>query len=107
MYLVYCILYVPLVEFMYLVYCILDVPLGEFMYLVFCILDIPLVEFMYLVCTCMPRESYCRRLRSLLCFCYVFRALINSHCLLILSVLLVLVSHWGFCSRVGVLANRS
>ena len=33
---------------------------------------------MYLVFTCMPDESYCRRLRStsLLCLCYVFRAII-------------------------------
>ena len=41
--------------------------------------DVPLVEFMYLVFTCMPGESYRRRLRSLLLYlCYVFRALINS-----------------------------
>ena len=34
---------------------------------------------MYLVFTCMPGESYRRRLRSLLtCLCDVFRALINS-----------------------------
>ena len=33
--------------------------------------DVPLVvEFMYLVFTCMPSESYCRQLRSmLLCLC--------------------------------------
>ena len=38
-----------------------------------------LVEFMYLVFTCMPVESYCWWLRSLLlCLCDVFRALINS-----------------------------
>ena len=28
--------------------------------------NVPMVEFMYLVVTCMPGESYCRRLRSLL-----------------------------------------
>ena len=28
--------------------------------------DVPLVEFMYIVFTCMPSESYCRQLRSLL-----------------------------------------
>ena len=33
---------------------------------------------MYLVFTCMPGESCRRRLMSLLCLCYVFRALINS-----------------------------
>ena len=34
---------------------------------------------MYLVLTCMPGESYRRRLRSLLlCLCDVFEALINS-----------------------------
>ena len=32
-----------------------------------CVLeDVPLVEFTYLVFTCMPGQSYCRRLRSLL-----------------------------------------
>ena len=40
--------------------------------------DAPKVEFMYLVFIRMPGESYCRRLRSLLYLCYVFRALINS-----------------------------
>ena len=41
--------------------------------------DVPLVEFMYLVFTCMPGESYRRRLRSLLLYlCYVFRGIINS-----------------------------
>ena len=36
------------------------------------------ILFMYLVFTCMPGESYCRRLGSLLlCLCYVFWALIN------------------------------
>ena len=40
---------------------------------------VPLVELMYLVFTCMPVESYRRRLRSLLlCLYDVFRALINS-----------------------------
>ena len=37
-----------------------------------------MVEFMYLVFTCMPGESYHRRLKSLLYLCYIFRALINS-----------------------------
>ena len=42
--------------------------------------DVPLVEFMYLVFTCMPGERYHRKLGSLLllCFCDVFRGLINS-----------------------------
>ena len=41
--------------------------------------DVPLVEFMYLVFRCMPSESYCRQLRSLLLYLsYVFWALINS-----------------------------
>ena len=41
--------------------------------------DVLLVEFMYLVFTCMPGESYHRRLRTLLLYlCYVFQALINS-----------------------------
>ena len=32
--------------------------------------DVPMVHFMYLVFTCIPRESYHRRLRSLLlCLC--------------------------------------
>ena len=35
-------------------------------------------EFMYLAFTCMPSESYCWGLRSLLCLCDVFWALINS-----------------------------
>ena len=40
--------------------------------------DIPLVEFMYLVFIRILRESYRRRLTSLLmCLCDVFRALIN------------------------------
>ena len=34
---------------------------------------VPLVEFVYLVFTCMPDESYCRRLGSLLlCLCVIF-----------------------------------
>ena len=40
--------------------------------------DVPLVEFVYLVFACMPGESYRRRLRSLLCLCDGFWALINS-----------------------------
>ena len=40
--------------------------------------DAPLVEFLYLVFTRMPGDSYRRRLRSLLCLCDVFGALINS-----------------------------
>ena len=40
--------------------------------------DLPMVEFMYLVFTRMQGESYRMRLRSLLCLCDVFRALINS-----------------------------
>ena len=76
---------VPLVEFMYLVFTRMpceEVLLLEFMYLVFTCMpgeDVPLVEFMYLVFKRMPGESYRRRLRSLLlCFCDVFRELINS-----------------------------
>ena len=50
--------------------------------------EAPVVEFMYHVFTCMPDESYCRRLRSvLLCLCDVFPALINFPCVLILLVL--------------------
>ena len=42
-------------------------------------IDVPLVEFISLVFTCIPGESYHRRLRSLLLYlCYVFWALINS-----------------------------
>ena len=41
--------------------------------------DVPLVEFTYLVSTCMPGDSYRRRLISLLLYlCDVFRVLINS-----------------------------
>ena len=41
--------------------------------------DVPLVEFMYLIFTCMPGESYCRQLSSLLLsLCYVVQAQINS-----------------------------
>ena len=37
------------------------------------------MEFTYTVFTCMPGESYCRRLRSLLLYlCYIFWVLINS-----------------------------
>ena len=61
----------PLGEFLHR----LNAPLGEFMHR----LNAPLVEFTYLVFTCMPGDSYRRRLQSLLlCLCYVFRALINS-----------------------------
>ena len=40
--------------------------------------DVPLVEFMYLVFSHMPGESYNRWLRSLLCLCDIFGALMNS-----------------------------
>ena len=40
--------------------------------------DASVVKLMYLVFTCIPGESYRRRLRSLLYLCYVFRALISS-----------------------------
>ena len=41
--------------------------------------DVPLVEFVYLEFTCMPGESYRRRLRSLLLYlCYVFRVLTDD-----------------------------
>ena len=40
--------------------------------------DVPLVRFMYLVFTRMPGESNYKQLRSLLCLCDVFRALVNS-----------------------------
>ena len=41
--------------------------------------DVPLVDFiMYLAFTRMPGETCSRRLRSFLCLCDVFRALINS-----------------------------
>ena len=39
---------------------------------------VPLLLFVYLVFTCMPGESYHRWLRSLLCLCDSFWALINS-----------------------------
>ena len=45
------------------------------MYLVFTRIpgeSLPLVEFMYLVFTRMPGKRHRRRLRSLLCLCYVF-----------------------------------
>ena len=40
--------------------------------------DVPLVAFMYLVFTCMPGESWHRRLGSLLRSCGIFWALFNS-----------------------------
>ena len=41
--------------------------------------DVPLVEFMYLVSTCMPGESYHRRLRSLVLYLhYVFQVPIDD-----------------------------
>ena len=40
--------------------------------------DVSLVEFMYLVFTRLPGESYRRPLRSLLYWCFVYRALIIS-----------------------------
>ena len=41
--------------------------------------NLRVVEFMYLIFTCMPCESYRRRLWSLvLCMCYMFCMLINS-----------------------------
>ena len=57
-----------------------------FVVVVFNFEAVPLVEFMYLVFTCMPGESYRRRLRSLFIvlalpnylLTYVFRVLINS-----------------------------
>ena len=59
-----------------------SLPLVEFMYLLLTRMpdeSLPLVEFstLYLL-TRMPGESYRRRIRSLLCLCDVFRALINS-----------------------------
>ena len=42
--------------------------------------DVPLVEFMYLVFTCMPGESYCRCLWSLLLCCDVSWVLIFPLC---------------------------
>ena len=56
--------------------------------------DVPLVEITYFVFTCMPDESYCRRLRSLLlCLCGVFRTLTNF---LVFGVLLFLFL-FGVC----------
>ena len=61
-----------------------------FMYLVFTRM------FMYLVFTRMPGDCYRRRLGSLLlCLCDVFRALINSLCVLILKKTLCAL----FCFR--------
>ena len=49
-----------------------------------------MVEFMYLAFTCMPGESYCRRLGSLLlCLFDAFRALINCWCVCLTSL-----EHW-------------
>ena len=46
------------------------------------------MDFMYLIFTGMLRESYRKRLRSLLlCLCDVFRAIITSLCVLILHEL--------------------
>ena len=42
--------------------------------------------------TRIPGESYCRRLRSLLYLCYVFRALINSLVLVFLFFLFIQLS---------------
>ena len=68
--------------------------------------DVPLVEFMYLVFTRMPGESYRRRLGSLLLYlCCVFRALINSLVLLILSVT-PFEKNDDFGSRLGVLSSH-
>ena len=54
--------------------------------------DVLLVEFMYLVFTCMPGESYCRWLMSLmLCLCDVFWALVNS--------LVCWFIRFGFCTK--------
>ena len=53
-------------------------------FFVFVFFDVPLVEFLYLVFTRKPGESYCRQLTSfLLCSCDVFRAPVDSLCLLI------------------------
>ena len=50
--------------------------------------DVPVLEFLYLVFTRMLGESYRRRLGSLLLhLCYVFRALSNALCVLILNSL--------------------
>ena len=47
---------------------------------------------MYFAFTRIPGESYCRRLRSLLYLCYVFRALINSLVLAYLFILFIQLS---------------
>ena len=64
----------------------------------------PQVEFMYIAFTCMPGESYCRRLRSLfLCLCDVFWVLINSLacwlCTGALGFVLFQIVFWGKLSR--------
>ena len=76
--------YIPLVEFMYLVFRGTSdgvyVPcMFRYLWWSLCTLymEVPLVEFMYLVFRRMSGESYCRRLRSLLCLSAVLRALIN------------------------------
>ena len=51
---------------------------GEHPFFFFFFEAVLLVVFMYHVFTCMPGESYCRQLRSLLCLWGVFWALINS-----------------------------
>ena len=47
---------------------------------------------MYFAFTRIPGESYCRRLRSLLYLCYVFRALINSLVLVFFLILFIQLS---------------
>ena len=64
----------------------------------------PQVEFMYIAFTCMPGESYCRRLRSLfLCLCDVFWVLINSLacwlCTGARGFVLFQIVFWGKLSR--------
>ena len=62
--------------------------------------DAPLVEFVYLVFTRMRRESYRKRLGPLLlCSCEVFRAQMNSLCLLRFNEFLVLVFTVNECYR--------
>ena len=55
-----------------------DWPVWNALYSTVVLEDVPLVAFMYLVFTCMPGESWCRRLGSLLCSCGIFWALFNS-----------------------------
>ena len=70
--------------------------------------DVPLVEFMHLVFTCMPDESYCRQLRSLLlCVHDVFWALINSLvCWFYMDVMVDLVEILKSCPQVLWLKQR-